>query len=63
MVETVFICTGTDTHARVIKDAEVTQKHIFCEKPIAPDLPEINGALASGESRVVLQLGLTAGWS
>ncbi|HYT33951.1 MAG TPA: Gfo/Idh/MocA family oxidoreductase, partial [Ktedonobacteraceae bacterium] len=38
-IEAVAICSSTNTHARIIEEAAQAGKHIFCEKPIALDLP------------------------
>ncbi len=57
-IDAVFICTSTDTHARLIKEASSAKKDIFCEKPIALDLREIDEALdAVKENNVILQIG------
>jgi len=57
-VEAVLICTSTDTHAEIIQAAAAAQKHIFCEKPLALDLAEIDEALrAVKKARVLLQVG------
>ncbi|UCF09958.1 MAG: Gfo/Idh/MocA family oxidoreductase, partial [Candidatus Bipolaricaulota bacterium] len=57
-VDAVFICTSTDTHAQLIEAAAAAGKHIFCEKPIALDLPSIDRALAAVEAAgVKLQIG------
>lgn len=57
-VDAVFICTSTDTHATLIEAAAETGKHIFCEKPIALDLPAVDRALeAVRRAGVKLQVG------
>jgi myo-inositol 2-dehydrogenase/D-chiro-inositol 1-dehydrogenase len=57
-VEAVLICSSTDTHAPFIVEAAAAQKHIFCEKPIALDLPAIDQALAAvSQNKVLLQIG------
>jgi len=57
-VEAVIICSSTDTHARIIEDAAAAGKHIFCEKPIALDLGQIDEALAAvAEAGIKLQVG------
>lgn len=57
-IEAVVICSSTDTHARIIEEAAQAGKHIFCEKPIAFDLPSIDRALAAvARTDVKLQLG------
>ncbi len=57
-VDAVLICTSTDTHAEIIQAAAAAGKHIFCEKPLALDLAEIDSALAAVEGAgVILQVG------
>ncbi len=57
-VDAVFICTSTDTHAPLIEAAAKSGKHVFCEKPIALDLPAIDRALeAVSRAGVKLQVG------
>lgn len=57
-IEAVVICSSTDTHARIIEEAALAGKHIFCEKPIALDLPSIDRALDAVErGGVKLQIG------
>src|SRR5438270_3755128 len=57
-IQAVVICSSTDTHAKIIEEAAWAGKHIFCEKPIALDLPSIDRALDSVErSGVKLQIG------
>lgn len=43
----VAICAPTAFHAPMIIDAAAAGKHIFCEKPLAFDLTEIDRALAA----------------
>ena len=57
-IEAVLICSSTNTHAGLIVQAAEAGKHIFCEKPIAFALPEIDRALAAaGAAQVQLQIG------
>ena len=57
-IEAVAICSSTDTHAAFIIEAARAGKHIFCEKPIAYDLAQIDAALAAvAEAGVKLQIG------
>ncbi len=57
-IDAIIICSSTDTHCRFIIEAAQAGKHIFCEKPIAFDLAEIDAALAAvAESGVQLQIG------
>lgn len=34
-INVVFICSPTNTHTTIIKEAAIAGKHIFCEKPIS----------------------------
>ncbi len=57
-IDAVLICSSTDTHAQFIIDAARVGKHIFCEKPIAFDVGEIDEALKAVEKAgVKLQIG------
>jgi myo-inositol 2-dehydrogenase/D-chiro-inositol 1-dehydrogenase len=57
-IDAVLICTSTDTHARFIEAAAKHGKHIFCEKPIALTLAEIDHALAAVDrAGVIFQVG------
>src|SRR5512135_103810 len=57
-IEAILIATSTDTHAFIMKDVAAAGKHIFCEKPLALDLPSIDDALAAvDKSGVKLQVG------
>lgn len=52
-IEAVIVCSSTDTHAEIIKAAAAAGKHIFCEKPLALNLEEIEEIL-----KVVKQKGI-----
>jgi myo-inositol 2-dehydrogenase / D-chiro-inositol 1-dehydrogenase len=57
-IEAVLICSSTDTHAELIVQAAKAGKHIFCEKPIAHSLSQIDTALAAVKTAgVQLQIG------
>lgn len=57
-IDAVLICSSTDTHAPFMIKAAQAGKHIFCEKPIAADLPTIDNALqAVDASGVKLMIG------
>ncbi len=57
-IPAVLIATSTDTHWFIVRDAAQAGKHIFCEKPLALDLPSIDIALAAvEEAGVKLQVG------
>ncbi|HDQ15228.1 MAG TPA: inositol 2-dehydrogenase [Sediminispirochaeta sp.] len=57
-IDFVVVCSSTDTHVRMIKEAAAAGKHIFCEKPIALDLAEIDQALEEvAKHKVKLQVG------
>lgn len=57
-IDAIVICSSTDTHCHFIIEAARAGKQIFCEKPIAFDLAEIDAALAAvAENGVQLQIG------
>lgn len=57
-INTVIICSSTDTHADFIIKAAEAGKNIFCEKPIDLDIAKIKKALAAVEKAgVKLQVG------
>lgn len=57
-IDAVVICSSTDTHASLIIDSARAGKHVFCEKPIALDLAEIERALREvKQAGVALQVG------
>jgi myo-inositol 2-dehydrogenase/D-chiro-inositol 1-dehydrogenase len=57
-IDFVVICSSTDTHATFMQQAAERGKHVFCEKPIALDLDEIDRVLGVVEKAgVKLQIG------
>ena len=57
-IEAILIATSTPTHAFIMKDVAKAGKHIFCEKPLALDLAEIDEALVEVQKAgVKLQVG------
>ncbi len=40
-IDAVMICSSTQTHAKISKEAIHAGKHIFCEKPVSQDISEI----------------------
>jgi myo-inositol 2-dehydrogenase / D-chiro-inositol 1-dehydrogenase len=57
-VDAIIICTPTDTHAELIEKGAHAQKAVFCEKPVALDLPRTKQALRIvAESGVPFQIG------
>lgn len=57
-IEAVLIATSTDTHAMIVQDAAAAGKQIFCEKPLAMNLKDIDDCLAAVErAGVKLQVG------
>ncbi|ARP42936.1 Inositol 2-dehydrogenase [Geobacillus thermodenitrificans] len=57
-IDAVFICSPTNTHATIIKEAAVAGKHIFCEKPVSFTVEETKEALEVVEkTQVKLQVG------
>lgn len=57
-IEAILIASSTPTHAFMIKDCALAGKQIFCEKPLALELPAIDDALeAVRAAGVKLQVG------
>jgi myo-inositol 2-dehydrogenase / D-chiro-inositol 1-dehydrogenase len=57
-IDAVFICSSTDTHVPLIKQAAQAGKHIFCEKPISMSIDETQEAIdAVRKAGVKLQIG------
>lgn len=57
-IDAIVICSSTDTHTQFIIESAMAGKQIFCEKPIAHDLAEIDGALQIVKDEgVKLQIG------
>ncbi|MFD9625479.1 inositol 2-dehydrogenase [Peribacillus muralis] len=57
-INAVFICSPTNTHATIIKEAAAAGKHIFCEKPVSFSVKETEEALEVVEKAgVKLQIG------
>jgi myo-inositol 2-dehydrogenase/D-chiro-inositol 1-dehydrogenase len=52
-VDSVAICTSTDTHVDMVVAAAQAGKAIFCEKPVSLDLGLVDRALAAGEAAEV----------
>lgn len=54
----VLVCSPPDTHAEVVEAAAAAGAHVFCEKPLAPDLEGCDRAIAACErAGVALQVG------
>ncbi|SFL65560.1 myo-inositol 2-dehydrogenase / D-chiro-inositol 1-dehydrogenase [Paenibacillus sp. 1_12] len=57
-IDAIFICSSTDTHVPLIKQAAEAGKHIFCEKPVSMDIRFTEEALeAVRKAGVKLQIG------
>jgi myo-inositol 2-dehydrogenase/D-chiro-inositol 1-dehydrogenase len=57
-IDAVFICSPTDTHVPLIKEAAQAGKHIFCEKPVSMDIAQTIDAIeAVNKAGVKLQIG------
>lgn len=57
-IDAVLITSATNTHVEISQAAAIAGKHIFCEKPIALDLKQIDETLAIVEkARVKFQVG------
>ncbi|EXX91508.1 hypothetical protein BG53_11150, partial [Paenibacillus darwinianus] len=56
-IDAVFVCSTTDTHVPLIKQAAQAGKHIFCEKPISMDIRQTQEAIeAVRKAGVKLQI-------
>jgi myo-inositol 2-dehydrogenase/D-chiro-inositol 1-dehydrogenase len=53
-LDAVAICTSTDTHVELLAAAARAGKAIFCEKPIAHDLSQVDRSLGAVERASVL---------
>jgi myo-inositol 2-dehydrogenase/D-chiro-inositol 1-dehydrogenase len=57
-IEAILIASSTNTHAFIMKDVAASGKDIFCEKPLALNLSDIDDALeVVGKAGVKLQVG------
>lgn len=57
-IDAVFVCSTTDTHVPLIKQATQAGKHIFCEKPVSMDIRQTEEAIeAVRKAGVKLQIG------
>ncbi|MBS4179353.1 Gfo/Idh/MocA family protein [Lederbergia citrea] len=59
-VDVIDICTPTDTHSELVKEAANAKKHVICEKPLALTAEEAEEAiLVCKENNVQLHIGHT----
>lgn len=57
-IDAVLICSSTNTHANISKEAALAGKHVFCEKPIDHDLKKIKEVIKIvEETKVKYQVG------
>lgn len=57
-IDAVLVASSTDTHVEICQAAAKAGKHIFCEKPIALDLEQIDETLTIvKEAKVKFQVG------
>jgi len=57
-IEAVLIATNTDTHAAIVQDVAAAGKQIFCEKPLALDLHDIDETIAAvKKAGIKMQVG------
>ncbi|BBH23765.1 inositol 2-dehydrogenase [Paenibacillus baekrokdamisoli] len=57
-IDAVFICSSTDTHVPLIKQAALAGKHVFCEKPVSMDIRQTEEAVeAASQAGIKLQVG------
>lgn len=61
-VDVVWVCTWTAGHLEPVEAASARGLPVFCEKPLAPTLPECE-RVATALSRVPHQVGLVLRWS
>lgn len=63
-VDVVAICTRHGSHAALVVDALNAGKHVFCEKPLALTLDELENVIkAAGESDAILAVGFNRRFS
>jgi myo-inositol 2-dehydrogenase / D-chiro-inositol 1-dehydrogenase len=53
-VDAVAVCASTPAQADLVVAAAAAGRHVFCEKPLAQDLPDIDRAIAAAERAGVL---------
>ncbi|AXI10489.1 inositol 2-dehydrogenase [Oceanobacillus zhaokaii] len=57
-IDAIFICSPTNTHTEIIKEAALAGKHIFCEKPISfSDEETLDAFEAVRKAGVKFQIG------
>jgi predicted dehydrogenase len=57
-VDAVYVCTPTATHRHLYRATLAAGKHLYAEKPIAPDLPTVRDiSAAAAAADVVTQVG------
>ncbi len=57
-IDAVLICSPTDTHAAITREAAIAGKHVFCEKPLDQDPDVIRETLdVVKQAGVVFQIG------
>ncbi|MDR3216389.1 MAG: inositol 2-dehydrogenase [Clostridiaceae bacterium] len=57
-IDAVFICSSTDTHAKISIEAIKAGKHVFCEKPVDHEVKAINEVKAALKgSKLKYQVG------
>ncbi|MDA1276860.1 MAG: inositol 2-dehydrogenase [Verrucomicrobia bacterium] len=49
-IDAVIICSATNTHSEIIREAAAHGKHVFCEKPIDTDLTRVRETLKQVDS-------------
>lgn len=61
-VDVVLLCTPPGFRPQHLKAAVEAGKHVFCEKPMATDVPGVRSVLASGEFARKNKTAITAGF-
>jgi predicted dehydrogenase len=60
----VYVCTETAEHPDLVVDAAARGLHIFCEKPLAKTLSDVERMVAAADrARVITQVGLVLRYS
>lgn len=62
-LDAVVIATPPPLHSGMVEMAAAAGRHVFCEKPIASDVPSAEAAVAAAErAGVILQVGFQMRW-
>jgi predicted dehydrogenase len=63
-IDVVFVASRHDSHATIVRSALLSQRHVFCEKPLAITNGELDGVVdALNSTSGVLMVGFNRRWS